>query len=126
MQHQFSAADRAKARQNVFALGRLPKGTMNKLETKYELVLRARLQAGEVLWYKFHGLKLRLADNTFLETDFAVMAASGVLEVHEVKGYMLGDARAKLAIAADLYPFRFVLVREVPKKEGGGWSHEEF
>lgn len=99
---------------------------MNKLEAKYELVLRARMQIGEVLWYKFHAFKLRLADNTFLETDFVVMRASGHLEVHEVKGYMLGDARAKLAIAADMYPFVFLLVREIPKKDGGGWSLEEF
>jgi hypothetical protein len=122
----FTDAQRATARKKIFALGRLKKGQMNKLEEKYELVLRARLQVGEILWYKFHGVKLRLADNTFFETDFAVMQSSGLMEVHEVKGYMLGDARSKLDVAASLYPFRFLLVREVPKKDGGGWSYEEF
>lgn len=122
----FTMEQRAKARTAVMALGRLKPGVMNKLEAKYDLVLRARQQVGEIAWYKFHGISLRLADGTFFRSDFAVMQSSGLMEIHEVKGFMMGDARAKLAIAADLYPFRFLLVREVPKKDGGGWSLEEF
>lgn len=29
-------------------------------------------------------------------------------------------------IAADLYPFEFIAVKAKAKKEGGGWSVEEF
>lgn len=108
------------------ALGRLKTGAMNKTEQDYAATLDARRQAGEVAWFKFEGIKLRLADNTFYSPDFAVMLANGQLEMHEVKGYWLDDARAKIKIAADLYPMRFLAVQAKPKKAGGGWSVEEF
>ena len=108
------------------ALGRLKVGTMNKTEAAYAATLDARRHAGEVAWYKFEGVKLRLADNTFYTPDFAVMLADGALEMHEVKGFWQDDARAKIKIAADLFPVRFVAVRVIPKKEGGGWGVEEF
>ena len=108
------------------ALGRLKTGTMNKTEQAYAATLEQRRHAGEVAWFKFEGIKLRLADNTFYSPDFAVMLADGQLEMHEVKGYWLDDARAKIKIAADLYPIRFLAIQVKPKKEGGGWSVEEF
>lgn len=108
------------------ALGRLKTGTMNKTEAAYAATLDARRHAGEVAWFKFEGIKLRLADNTFYTPDFAVMLADGALEMHEVKGYWLDDARAKIKIAADLYPFRFIAIRARTKKEGGGWLMEDF
>ncbi|WP_314435903.1 DUF1064 domain-containing protein [Massilia timonae] len=108
------------------ALGRLKTGTMNKTEAAYAATLDARRHAGEVAWFKFEGIKLRLADNTFYTPDFAVMLADGSLEMHEVKGYWQDDARAKIKIAADLYPLRFVAIMAKPKKEGGGWLTEEF
>jgi hypothetical protein len=122
----FTDAQRAKGRAAVLALGRLKPGEMNRLEAAYDLVLRAKMQAGEIAWYKFHGIKLRLADNTFYEPDFAVMRTHGLLEMHETKGFMMGDARTKIAVAAALYPFRFLLIKQVPKKAGGGWSEQEF
>lgn len=113
---------------NLRALGRLPKGAMNKTEAKYEAdVLKPGLMSGEVLWYKFEGIKLRLADNTFLTVDFAVLRSDSVLEMVDVKGgaaIFMDDARAKMKIAADLYPFPFSVVYPVPKKDGGGWRKE--
>jgi hypothetical protein len=79
-----------------------------------------------VEWYKFEGLKLRLADNTFYTPDFVVMAADGVLECHEVKGHWQDDARVKIKVAASLYPFRFFAVKKQTRKNGGGWDVEEF
>lgn len=108
------------------ALGRLKTGERNKTEAAYEEVLRLRQIAGEVAWFKFEGVKLRLADNTFYTPDFAVMVASGQLEMHEVKGYWQDDARVKIKVAADLYPFRFVAVKPRAKKDGGGWGTEDF
>lgn len=90
------------------------------------MTLAARQHSGEVVWFKFEGMKFRLADNTFYTSDFAVMLVDGVLEMHEVKGFWQDDARAKIKIAADLYPMRFVAVRVKPKREGGGWGIEEF
>ncbi len=108
------------------ALGRLKVGKMNQTEAAYGEHLRALQHAGEILWFRFEGIKLRLADNTFYTPDFAVLAADGVMELHEVKGFWQDDARAKIKIAADQYPFRFIAVRVRPKKDGGGWAVEEF
>lgn len=71
-------------------------------------------------------MKFRLADNTFYTPDFAVMMPDGQIEIHEVKGYWQDDARAKIKIAADMYPFKFIALKVRPKKDGGGWSVEEF
>ena len=109
-----------------YALGRLPVGQRNKTETQYEQTLELQKQAGDVLWYRFEGLKLRLADNTFYTPDFAVMRSDGVMELHEVKGFWQDDARVKIKVAASIYPFRFVAVKARAKKNGGGWEREDF
>jgi hypothetical protein len=111
---------------SAFALGRLKPGAMNKGEAAYASYLEMRKHAGEVLWWRFEGLKLRLADNTFYTPDFAVMTAECVIECHEVKGFWQDDARAKIKIAADLYPFRFKALKARAKKHGGGWEEEDF
>lgn len=123
-----SAARFAKAGPNagMLALGRLKTGQMNKTEEAYSRHLDQQRAAGLILWWKFEGLKLRLADNTFYTPDFVVLTASNLLEVHEVKGFWQDDARAKIKIAADLYPFRFIAVRVRSKKDGGGWDAEVF
>ena len=110
----------------MYALGRLKTGSMNKTEAAYDAHLAELQHAGQIKWRKFEGLKLRLADSTFYTPDFAVMAADGVIECHEVKGFWQDDARAKIKVAADLYPFRFIAVKARAKKEGGGWKVEAF
>lgn len=111
---------------HVLALGRLKAGAMNKTEAEYAALLEARKAAGEVLWFKFEGFKLRLADNTFYTPDFAVLLRSGAMECHEVKGFMRDDANVKIKVAADLYPFEFVVVRKRAKRDGGGFAEERF
>jgi hypothetical protein len=112
--------------QRMQALGRLKVGEKNKTEDAYGQHLETLKAAGLVVWYKFEGLKFRLADNTFYTPDFAVMLSSGHLEAHEVKGYWQEDARVKIKVAADMYPIRFVAIKARPKKEGGGWAIETF
>lgn len=107
----------------TLALGRLKPGEMNKTEAAYDAYLATLMAAGLVLWYKFEGLKLRLADNTFYTPDFAVVGADGVMECHEVKGFWQDDARVKIKVAADIYPFRFLAVKKV---KGGKWEIEVF
>jgi hypothetical protein len=121
-----AAAYRAAPQDRLFALGRLKTGAMNKTEAAYERDLRDAKALGDVLWYRFEGLKLRLADNTFYTPDFAVMGKDGVMECHEVKGFWRDDARAKIKIAAEQYPFRFKAVTARAKKHGGGWAEEWF
>lgn len=112
---------------SVRALGRLKVGTRNQLEVAYEdTVLKPLMHAGDVSWYRFEGVKLRLADNTFYTPDYAVMLCNGAMQMHEVKGFWQEDARAKIKIAADQYPFEFIAVQRLPKKAGGGWKEERF
>ncbi|MGX9983944.1 DUF1064 domain-containing protein [Methylobacterium fujisawaense] len=110
----------------VLALGRLKTGQQNKTEAAYGLHLKALEAAGEVAWFAFEGVKLRLADNTFYTPDFAVMRADGAMEMHEVKGHWADDARVKIKVAADRFPFRFVAIRELPKRSGFAWEVEDF
>ena len=115
-----------KAAAGRFALGRLKTGERNKTEQAYENFLTLLQRAGNVLWFKFEGVKLRLADNTFYTPDFAVMLANGQMEMHEVKGFWQDDARVKIKVAAEMYPFRFIAVKPRAKKAGGGWDREVF
>ena len=109
------------------ALGRLKAGAMNRTEASYEAsVLEPGVQAGEIAWYRFEGVKLRLADNTFYTPDFAVMRANGLMQMHEVKGHWTDDARVKIKVAAAQYPFEFIACRPRTKGQGGGWAVEVF
>lgn len=113
----------------MYALGRLKTGEMNKTEAEYAKVLEARKFSEDVLWYKFEGVTLRLADNTRYTPDFAVMLANGEMELHEVKGakaIFQDDAKVKVKVAAALFPFRFIVVYPIPKKHGGGWEYSGF
>ncbi|PIT67603.1 DUF1064 domain-containing protein [Snodgrassella alvi] len=112
---------------NFYALGRLKTGQKNKTEQAYELeVLKPAMQDGSISWYLFEGVKLRLADNTFYTPDYCVMRSDGTMEMHEVKGFWQDDARVKIKVAADMYPLKFIAVKRRTKKNGGGWSIEEF
>lgn len=112
--------------QKAFAQGRLKPGQMNKSEAAYDAHLRRMFNAGQILWWKFEGLKLRLADNTFYTPDFAVLAADQVLECHEFKGFWQDTGRVKIKVAAELYPFRFKAFQARPQKKGGGYDVEDF
>ena len=48
------------------------------------------------------------------------------MECHEVKGFWSDDARVKIKVAADMYPFRFMALKVLSKKNGGGWEVETF
>lgn len=110
------------AKQKMQALGRLKAGTMNKTETAYAQHLEWRKLAGEVVWYKFESIKLRLADKTFYTCDFFVMLSTGELQAHEVKGHWEDDARVKTKVAAEQYPLQFIGVQ----RDGDGWKYEYF
>ena len=108
-----------------YALGRLKTGQLNKTEQSYANYLSNLQAVGGILWHKFEGIKLRLADNTFFSPDFAVMMPDGQIHIKEVKGYMMDDANVKIKVASDQYPFRFFIVRARSKKDGGGWIETE-
>lgn len=103
------------------------KPRMNKTEGEWAMILEARKRAGEILWYQFEGLRLRLADHTYFTPDFPVLTKENNLEFHEVKGFWREAAKVRINVAADRYPFwKFYAVRKIKKKDGGGWDIEGF
>lgn len=110
-----------------YALGRLPAGQMNKLEASYAALLEARKAAGEIIWFSFEMVTLKLAADTRYTPDFALLLANGELEFHETKGgWVSDDGLVKWKVAAQLFPARFLWVTAIPKKEGGGWKIKEY
>ena len=110
------------------ALGRLKVGEMNKTEAAYAKHLEALKQAGLILWCRFDAVKLRLADNTFLTVDFFILNAQSQLEAHDVKGSLriiTDDAKVKMKVAADAFPFAFYYAVPRTQKSGGGWEITE-
>ncbi len=112
----------------TFATGRLKSGEMNRTEKAYAAYLDDLLHAGEIIWWRFEGIKFKLADNCHYSPDFAVMLPSGEIEIHEVKGslsFVQDDAKVKIKFAAKEFPFRFIMVAPKAKKNGGGWETKE-
>lgn len=108
----------------IYAKGRVKRqvGEMNKTELAYSSYLENLKQAGIIDWYCFEGIKLRLAKNTSYTPDFFIMMHDGTLECREVKGYWEDDARVKIKVAAELFPFKFIAV----KKNKNDWTEEVF
>lgn len=95
----------------LLALGRMKAGRMNNTEFAYSKVLELSKASGRVLWYSFEGITLRLADRTTYTPDFIVMLENGEIEVHEIKGFWTDDAKVKIKVAAEKFPFRFIALR---------------
>lgn len=102
-------------------------GKQNKTERAYELeVLEPGRAAGQIIDWVFEGIALRLAPKCFYHPDYLVITPQR-FEIHEVKGHWHEDARVKIKVAAQMFPFfRFVAVRKRLKREGGGWDCEPF
>jgi hypothetical protein len=126
--HEVSAGAKGSAKKGLYALGRLPDGEENPTEKRYAAHLEQRKQAGEILWYLFEGIKLKLAPKTFLTVDYAVMTADRQLEMHDVKGaraIFSDDAKVKMKVATDKFPFVFKVAFPKKPRDGGGWDIEE-
>lgn len=107
----------------AFARGRLPSEKMNKTEAAYAGHLELLKRGGEVLWYRFEPLKLRLADGSFYTPDFGVLTRDCLFELHETKGFWREAARVRIKIAASIYPFKFIAIK---RTDNGGWAEEVF
>lgn len=108
------------------ALGRLKKGQLNKTEQAYQDHLEQLKSAGLIAWYKFEGVTLRIAEGASFTPDFLVMLPDGQLEFREVKGFWREAAKVRMKVAASLFPFKFMAVKQRAKKNGGGWDIEVF
>ena len=108
--------------QRMQGLGRLPKGKMNDSEAAYSRHLENRKHAGEILWWAFEPINIRLADNTFYKVDFCLLLANGEFQCHEYKGYWTAKARVKTKVASKILPFQFIGIT----KEKGQFKFEYF
>ena len=115
---------RFKKESDARVLGRLKSGAMNQTERRYSEHLESRKMRGEILWYKFDCINLRLAEKTFYKPDFFVMTSDNELQVHEVKGHWEDDALVKIKVASDMYPFLFKSVHWNSKNNA--WDCREF
>jgi hypothetical protein len=108
------------------AHGRFRRGTLNKTEGAYQQHLDLLQKAGEIVWYRFEAVTLKLGPDVRYTPDFLIMLPDGQLEAHEVKGgWFRDDAKAKVRIAARMFPLAFQIVRARSKKDGGGWEVEK-
>lgn len=116
----------------LFKGQRAKRNGLNKTEEQYAEQLAIRQHAGEIQWYRWEGIKLRVTDPTVAKSlqttwytpDFLVMAADGTLECHEIKGgFAVEKDILRLKAAASHFPFQFVLARKLPKSQGG-WQVE--
>lgn len=122
------APKQSTSKAKLHALGRKKKGEMNATEAKFANYLRGLEITGEILWWRHEGIKLQLADNTTLNVDFNVMYADGLLVMIDVKGakaIIEEDAKVKMKVAAEQFPFVFRYAFPRQKKDGGGWIIEE-
>lgn len=102
---------------------------MNKIEEEFAHYLTVQHAAGEVLWWAYECMKLRLADLTTYTPDFTVLYPDGSMEHIEIKATWshgkagwVSDARVKYKLARETFPmFWFSVYRKLPKKEGGGF-----
>ncbi|HLZ39442.1 MAG TPA: hypothetical protein VKQ11_00675 [Candidatus Sulfotelmatobacter sp.] len=108
---------------------RVSKG-MNKTEARYEAHLAMRKRLGEVLFYRFEFVTVKIAEDTRYTADFTVMLADGSMELHDCKIIRSGQDRAhieddslvKMCVAAES-PF---VVKAVWPLPSGEWGEREF
>lgn len=99
---------------------------MNKLEADYAAHLESLRRNGEISMWMYEPLKLNLAPGQACSytPDFMVVSRDNVLELHEVKGFWEDDARVKIKVAADKFPFVFVTVSR--RRKSDPWRYEFF
>lgn len=90
---------------------------MNETEKLYSQYLDNLQRNGDITAFWYEPVTLHLAHRTSYKPDFMVLLPTGEIEIHEVKGFMRDDARVKIKIAADKYPFKFILVWAGGKKQ---------
>lgn len=128
-----TVAKSATVRRLPQARGRRPKNRlvgydadrMNGLEARYAGRLEAMKRAGQIVFWKFEAVALRLADRTTYNPDFYLMLPDGSVGFHETKGFWRDDARAKIKMAAEQFPeLFFVAVQWDGKRKE--WRFERF
>jgi hypothetical protein len=99
------------------------RGRMNKLEARFEAEeIIPRVRIGEILWYGFEAIKIRLADGAWYTPDFVIQDSYGLISLIEVKGFWREAARVRVKVAADKVPW---FIRAVTRdRKTGEWIYE--
>ena len=112
---------KALAKAGAKPTARAPHSRMNRTEARFAREVLELWKTATGGSYFFEAIKLRLAKATFYTPDFIVFDASGAT-FYEVKGFWRDDARVKLKVAAEMFPwFKFVVVKATRR----GWLFEE-
>lgn len=93
---------------------------MNKTETRYAEMLELLKRAGEIVEWRFEGIKFKLGeDRCWYTPDFFVVGPEA-FEIHEIKGgFIHSRDMVRFKTAAHQYPwFEFRMVQWKGKK----WS----
>lgn len=97
----------------------------NKVEAAYARHLDANKNAGFLEAWRYEPFGLRLGRKTFYHPDFLVVMKDE-MQIHEVKGRWRDDARAKIKVAAHMFPwFRVIAVTYKVKRGVYMWDYEE-
>lgn len=102
----------------ALATPRRTPGVMNKTESRYAQYLDSQLAAGLICNWWFEKLAVRIGERGFWHPDFLVHFSTGLLELHDTKGFVEDDALVKAKAAAEMLPFGVVHVSWVK----GSWK----
>jgi hypothetical protein len=97
-------------------------GGMNKTEIAYQAVLDLRWRVGEILYYEYEAVTLKIGHDLRYTPDFLVLNKAGEIEFHETKwAVMQEDSIVKIRAAATKWPFfRFIIA----KRQDSGQNFE--
>ena len=104
-----------------YGKGRKRRGVMNRLEGAYANHLDQEKREGRIEYWVFESVKFGIGAGAWFCPDFMIMRTDGQIEFHETKGFMREAANFRLKVAADKYPFRFVLIKLMKS----GWIRKE-
>jgi len=98
------------------------KPLMNKWERAYADMLDSHIRAGVIKCWYFEAVKFRLANRCWYCPDFLVQLSDETWQLREVKGFWRDDAKVKVKVMAEAFPFPLVIVGK--QKGGMGWTYE--
>lgn len=95
---------------------------MNKTEKARAEQLEALKRNASIADWWYECWTFKLGDDLRYTPDFVIQEPNGELRVEEVKGFWRDDARAKVRMFAELFPFRITALIKTKQ----GWDVETF
>jgi hypothetical protein len=112
----------------VRALAKLPDlfEGMNKTEKAWAIRLEAERRSGQIHSWDYEKVTFKLADDTRYTPDFMVVGNDASIRFDEIKGFWRDDAKVKIKVAAEQFPFAFQSVQLVKDSMKDSWHIKEF